>query len=100
MISRPDDIIYRNNIFAWAAIASLLVLLIPAIAMQFTDAVRWDWKDFVIMGSLLFGTGSLFVLAARRIPRKYRFPTGVLFFAALLYLWAELAVGIFTNLGS
>ena len=67
--------------------------------MQFSNEVVWTISDFIIAGVLLFGTGALFVLTARRI-RKYRFAIGILFLTALLYVWAELAVGIFTNLGS
>ena len=43
---------------------------------------------------------ALFVLVARKLPRKYWIATGVVFAAAFLYVWAELAVGVFTNLGS
>jgi hypothetical protein len=68
--------------------------------MQFTTEVKWDETDFIVMGSLLYGTASLFVLAARTAPRKHRLLIGGLFTAAFLYLWAELAVGVFTNLGS
>ena len=52
------------------------------------------------MGVLLFGMASLFVLAARQAARKHRMLIGVIFVAAFLCIWAELAVGIFTNLGS
>jgi hypothetical protein len=34
------------------------------------------------------------------VPRKYRLPVGIACAAGLVYLWAELAVGVFTNLGS
>jgi hypothetical protein len=68
--------------------------------MQFTAAVDWGIMDFVVMGALVFGTCSLFVLVARKVPNKYWLAVGVLFAGAFLYVWAELAVGIFTNLGS
>ncbi|MFU8895736.1 MAG: hypothetical protein ACNA8J_05065 [Gammaproteobacteria bacterium] len=63
-------------------------------------------RDIIMRGSgfaglaLLLGMGSLFVLLARKMPRKYRWVVGGLVAAAFLYLWAELAVGVFTNLGS
>ncbi len=90
----------RNAIFGWIALATGLLLLVPLVAMQFTTEVNWGLLDFVVMGSVLFGGGSLFVLAARKAPRRYWFAIGVVFAAAFLYGWAELAVGVFTDLGS
>ena len=95
-----NGIIVRNSVFAWIALATCLVLLVPAIAMQFTAAVRWGAMDFAVMAVLLFGTCSLFVLVARKLPRKYRVAAAVVFAAAFLCVWAELAVGVFTGLGS
>lgn len=97
---KEADIIMQNKIFLWIAIATAAILSIPLIAMQFTTEVDWKLNDFIIMGVLLFGTGFAFVHVARVVPRKYRIVTGIAFFVALLYIWAELAVGIFTNLGS
>jgi hypothetical protein len=69
--------------------------------MQFTDEVAWTLLDFVTAGSLLFGSALVYELATRNmITTKYRVAVGVAVMAALLYLWAELAVGIFTNWGS
>ncbi len=82
------------------AIATCLILLVPLFAMQFTDEVNWDKSDFIVMGFLLFSTGNLFVLISRKLPRKYRVIIGAMLLVAFLYIWAELAVGIFTNLGS
>ena len=100
MSTKPDSIISHNTVFGWLAVATGVILLIPLIAMQFTNEVNWDAFDFAVMGFLLFGTSSLFVLVSRNVPRKYWGVIGVMFAAALLYVWAELAVGIFTNWGS
>lgn len=100
MRQKANDLMLQNSVFIWIALATGAVLLIPFIAMQFTTDVKWDETDFLVMGSLLFGITSLFVLAARRAPRKHRLLIGGMFIAAFLYLWAELAVGVFTNLGS
>jgi hypothetical protein len=100
MMSKSTDIIRQNKVFSWIALATAAILTIPLIAMQFSD--EWDWKlsDFVIMAVLLFGTGFTFVHVARVTPKKYRTVIGIVFFVALLYVWAELAVGVFTNIGS
>jgi len=100
MTTKNTDILMQNKVFVWIAIATALILMIPLVAMQFTSEVKWELSDFITMCILLFGTGFTFVHVARVIPRKYRVLTGIVFFVALLYVWAELAVGIFTNIGS
>lgn len=95
MNTPTNDAVMRNAVFAWIALATCLALLVPLLAMRFTAEVKWSITDFVVMGTLLFGTGSLFVLVARRAPRKYWLATGVVFAAGFFYVWAELAVGIF-----
>ncbi len=97
---KSKDAIMRNSVFVWIALATGLILLIPWIAMRFSADVNWDKIDFIVMGFLLFSAGSMFVLVARRFPRRRRVVIGTMFVAAFLYVWAELAVGIFTNLGS
>ena len=100
MDSRNNDVIMRNSVFLRIALGTGLILLIPLIAMQFTNEVSWDIKDFIVMGFLLFSTATLFVLVSRRAPRRRRVVIGFIFAAVFVYIWAELAVGIFTNLGS
>ncbi len=100
MDPRNNDVIMRNDVFVWIAIGTGLILLIAMIAMQFTNEVNWGTKDFIVMGFLLLSTASLFVLVSRRAPRRRRVVIGIMFAAAFLYIWAELAVGVFTNLGS
>jgi len=73
-----------------------ILLLIPLIAMQFTNEVNWTILDFVVMGILLYGTALLCELAIRRIKRpnkRYLVIAGIVLL--FLLIWAELAVGIF-----
>jgi len=100
MDSRNNDVIMRNSVFLRIALGTGLILLIPLIAMQFTNEVSWDIKDFIVMGFLLLSTATMFVLVSRRAPRRRRVVIGFIFAAVFVYIWAELAVGIFTNLGS
>ena len=99
MESNKTDIIAHNKVLVWIAFATGLILLVPLLAMQFTDEVAWTLLDFVTAGTLVFGAGLVFVLTARTMP-KYRALTGIAIAVAVIYVWAELAVGIFTTLGS
>jgi hypothetical protein len=101
MKTRRNDIIMQKKIFFLIAAVTGFILAIPLITMQFTHDVKWSLGDFIIMGILLFGMGSLFVLSARKTSKsRLRVAIGIGYTVALLYMWAELAVGIFTNLGS
>ena len=100
MSSRTDSLLARNSAFAWVAIATALILLVPLIAMQITDEVNWGLSDFVAMGALLFFTGGAFVLSGRRFPVGKRLVIGIACACVFLYVWAELGVGIFTNIGN
>jgi hypothetical protein len=94
------EIISQNRIFLWIGAATGALLLIPLIAMQFTQEVNWTLSDFIVMGALIFTVSSLYVLVARKVHKKNRLAVGVLFLLVFLWLWAELAVGVFTNWGS
>lgn len=83
-----------RRLSVWAIIVAF-TLMIPLVAMQFTDEVNWTLLDFVTAGSLLFGSALVYELATREMTNsKYRLAVGVAVTAALLYLWVELAVGI------
>ncbi len=85
----------NKGIVVTLAVVALL-LLIPLIAMQFTNEVQWTLSDFVLMGILLTGTGLLLNLAIRKIrATTTRFLVGGAILLTFLLIWAELAVGIF-----
>jgi len=80
---------------AHIALATAIILLVPLIAMQFTDEVVWDFADFVVAGILLFGTGLAFRLVAGRFAkRSHRIAVSLALASALLLVWAQLAVGL------
>ncbi|HEX5447631.1 MAG TPA: hypothetical protein VFW90_00260 [Candidatus Saccharimonadales bacterium] len=83
------------------ALAVVAILLIPLIAMQFDNGVNWELNDFVIAGALLFVTGLVLDTILGKVRGKNRKLIAVVALILIfMYIWAELAVGIFTHLGS
>lgn len=84
----------KRLIIIMASVVALL--LVPLIAMQFTNEVDWKLADFIIMGILLMGTGLSceFVLRKERSTKNRILVCGVILLVFFL-IWAELAVGIF-----
>lgn len=73
----------RWRIRAWGAAA--LLLLLPLVAMQFTDEVDWDVGDFAIFGAMLVVAGGIYELAARMTENNaYRAAVGVALAAAFI----------------
>ena len=82
---------WRTAVWSTAA----LVLLLPALAMQFTEKVDWDLADFVIFGAMLVGACGTYELASRLTRNSaYRAAVGVALVAAFILVWMSLAVGI------
>lgn len=78
--------------------ATIFILLIPLIAMQFTNEVNWNLFDFVVAFILLMGTGLTFVIVTRRTANfVYKFAVGSALGTAFLMVWTNLAVGIIGN---
>lgn len=72
------------------------ILLIPFVAMFFTEEVNWTFSDFVVAGVLLFGTGFLCEFVLRKVTNwNYRIGFIAVILFVLFVIWAELAVGIF-----
>lgn len=72
------------------------ILAIPLIAMQFTNEVQWDLRDFVAAGILLLSTGLAIELVIRNMKTgTSRTIVLIVILIALFLIWAEMAVGIF-----
>ena len=79
----------------YVALGTASVLMVPFLAMRFTNEVSWTLFDFFVMGILLFGTGLTYVLISRISDSiAYRAAVGVAVVAGLLLIWVNLAVGI------
>ncbi len=75
--------------------ATFSLLLIPLIAMQFTDEVVWSAFDFIIAGLLLFGTGFGYLLITIKAENFiYKVASGLALASGLFLVWANLAVGL------
>jgi hypothetical protein len=82
------------RIAAWAAVVAL-ILLIPLVAMQFSDEWNWDLFDFVFAGTLLFGAALTYELTSKKGgTTAYRAAVGVAVATALVLVWVNAAVGI------
>lgn len=72
-----------------------LILLIPLVAMQFSDDVVWSWFDFAAMGVLLGGTGLMLELVVRNVrDTRYRLAIAGAIVLTLLVVWVQLSAGI------
>lgn len=77
------------------ALVTVLILMVPLVAMQFTDEVNWSITDFLAMGGLIFGTGVLFVLVMRLSSNiVYKVAAGLAIGATFFMIWVNLAVGL------
>jgi hypothetical protein len=80
---------------AKVAIATAILLLIPALAMKFGNDVNWSVSDFIVAGAMLFSAGLTYQLATRKSHNGiYRAAVALACGSALFLLWSNLAVGI------
>jgi ABC-type enterobactin transport system permease subunit len=84
--------------FSVLTFAPLALLLIPLIAMHYSDEVHWTLIDFAIMGVLLLVAGMWTQRVVKRVKSFPRRATYIILVILLfLLVWAELAVGIFDS---
>lgn len=86
----------QNKRLIGILLAVAFMLLIPFIAMQFTNEVNWTLFDFMVAAILLFGTGLLCEFVIRKTKHEVkRVAIIAVILLALFLIWAELAVSIF-----
>jgi hypothetical protein len=71
-------------------------LLVPLVAMQFSDQFNWGIEDFVFAGIWMYCLLWLVEFSVKKFgtrPRKLIIPA--LIILVFLAIWAELAVGLF-----
>jgi hypothetical protein len=81
------------RIAGWGSLFALLML--PALAMQITDELKWTASDFVFAGIMLGIVGTMVELAVRFArPGAPRIGYIVAGFTAFFTVWSNAAVGI------
>lgn len=90
----------KNSIVRVALITAGL-LMIPIVGKQVGGGWNWTLSDFIIAGALIFITALIIEFVRHAVRNNVQ---RIAFIAIILlgfvYIWAELAVGIFTNWGS
>lgn len=81
------------RLVGWGTAA--LLLLLPLVAMQFTDEVNWDGFDFAFAAVLMGSVGLVLELTLKKSrDAGYRMGVGVALAAAFLLVWLTGAVGV------
>jgi len=73
----------------------LLLLCIPFFAHYFSTEINWSFSDFLIMGALIFIFGSIGYTILLKVQTRWKKLLMLFILLFFIYLWAELAVGIF-----
>ena len=90
---KTKNIVMQNS-FSRAALITAGALLIPLV-------FKWPWSssDFIVMGTMIFVAASALSLITKKAG-KYKVQAIIAIVLLFLWLWVELAVGLFTNWGS
>ena len=87
--------VMQNKRFIGIVVAVAVLLLVPFVAMRFTNEVNWSPFDFVVAGVLLLGTGLACEFVLRVVKKtQYRIALCAAILLMLFVVWAELAVGL------
>lgn len=89
------SVLTTNRSVARILLATMLILMVPFTAMQFTEEVKWSVMDFVAAAVLLIGSGLTFDwVASKSRDFAYQVGVGVAVATGLILVWINLAVGM------
>ena len=89
-----SEITFSQSIIR-VALVTVAILIIPLIAMQFSNEVDWSPTDFIGMGALIFTIGFLYVLTTRFMSNiVYKVAIAAALGSTFLMIWTNLAVGL------
>ncbi len=87
------------RMIGWGTAA--LLMLLPLVAMHYTDEVNWTASDFLFMGVLLGGIGLAFEFMVRKSASlAYRLAAASALLATFLTIWVNAAVGMIGSPGN
>lgn len=78
---------------------TLLLLLVPLVAMQFSHEVNWQIGDFMVMGTLLIATGFSYCIIVNQMSKRalIRIAVGLAVLCCFALVWVNLAVGLIAS---
>jgi hypothetical protein len=80
----------RRSLWKSPALITALILLIPLLGNHFVDGWNWPLRAFVLVGTLVFGTGLTYQLVTRNVDAiAYRAALGVALAAAFVLVWGN-----------
>jgi len=90
-----------QNVFVRVGLKVLVILTIFYIFTSSSPGAEWTLSDFILAAVFFMVAGLAFELLVHRVKdTKKRLIAGIGLALIFVYLWAEAAVGIFTNIGS
>jgi hypothetical protein len=85
-----------NSKRIYIALVIVVILILPYLL-----SAPWTIFDYVVASIFLVGVGYIFdVMTTKMTSQKKKVFAGACTIVVALYVWAELAVGLFTTLGS
>ena len=87
----PASLVSKTVMYMVIAAATLLV---PFVAMRFTEEVEWGIGDFALAWILIFGALLTFNLISGKTKGTYKAAVGVAVTTALFLIWMNLGVGL------
>lgn len=90
----------RPNVLRAVAVSGGILLVVWMMAFVSAE-IQWSVFDYIVAGIMLFAVaGAVELIVARVSNQRQRLLLLAVVGVVFMYLWAELAVGVFINLGS